>query len=94
MIFRSVTSDNLVKFLNSNPSSRSLENVLEKDLMFVLSEYYIKSTRLLITEEEEEASSSMLIKPLLRVRINNYGNLYLETTELEAKLKELVAVHG
>ena len=83
-IFRQLTTNFLQECLRKNPSSKNIDNILEKEIMFLINEFY---------ENHKRAGAELRAKPLFRIKIRTTDSCILETAEIETKLKGLVASH-
>lgn len=83
-IYRQLQTSYLQECLKKNPSAKNIDNILEKEIMFLIQEFY---------EGHKKTGEELRAKPLLRVKIRTNESCTLETAEIEKKLKGLVVSH-
>lgn len=83
-IFRQLTTNFLQECLHKNPSAKNIDNILEKEVKYLINEFY---------ESCKRSGSELREKPLLRIKIRTTDSCTLETAEIETKLKGLVVSH-
>lgn len=82
-IYRSIYTNFLQDCLKKNPSAKNIDNILEKEIMFLINEFY---------ENVKKSGEELRSKPLLKIKIRSTDSCMIETADIEEKLKKGLAV--